>query len=192
MSVSHWRTAILVAAALVAGAIVGPPLAQAAATATGLVRIEGGGGTHLAKVSRSGQLSVNTGLATTPTGQLQVADASPKALITVFGSQTCATNGFYVPPRGKALIITAVNFYSTNLSSGSAELILYAGPKANPCGDRTSAGLVAENIQDVDMSQNQVFPSGIVVRAGDALALVAFNDTGSVQVYGYLVPASAA
>jgi hypothetical protein len=192
MSVPHWRTAALVVAALVAGAVVGSPLAQAAATATGLVRIEGGGSTHLAKVSKSGQLSVSTGLAITPAGQLQVAEASPKAVVTKVSAPNCKAGGFYAPPRGKALIITTVNFYDIPTSQGAAELALYEGPKASPCGNQTNAGLVTDSIQDADTSQNQVFPSGIVVPAGDALGLAQLNDSGQVQIYGYLVPASAA
>jgi hypothetical protein len=192
MSAPHWRTATLVTAALVAGAIVGPPLAQAAAAATGLVRIEGGGSTHIATVSKSGQLSVDIGLATTPTGQLQIAEASPKAVVTAISKPTCSASGFHAPPPGKALIITAVNFYSSATSSGLAQLALYEGPKASPCGGQSYVGLVAGVTQDGDVSQNQVFPSGIVVPAGDALGLAQLNDSGAVQIYGYLVPASAA
>ena len=191
MSVPGWRTAALVTAALVTGAIVGSPLAQAAATATGLVRIEGGGSTRQAIVSKSGQLSVNTGLATTPAGQLQIASASPKALVDVFGTQTCSANGFYAPPPGEALIITAVTFNSEATSS-FAQLSLFEGKKATPCGDHVSKGLIANGIQEGNGSLNQVFPSGIVVPAGDALGLTGVNDSGTAEIYGYLVPASAA
>ena len=51
---NRWRTAALVAGALLCGSVIGPPLAQAASA--GLVRLEGGGSSHLAKVSSSGQL----------------------------------------------------------------------------------------------------------------------------------------
>jgi hypothetical protein len=61
---STWRTASLVTGALLIGSLIGPPLAQSASSA--LVRIEGAGSAHVASVSKSGRLSVDAGLTTTP------------------------------------------------------------------------------------------------------------------------------
>jgi len=47
---SHWRTASLVAGALVVGTMIGSPLAQAASTA--LVHIEGAQSSNVASVNR--------------------------------------------------------------------------------------------------------------------------------------------
>ena len=63
-----WRTAALVATALLAGSIIGPPLVQAATT--GIVTIQGSGSSHRAKVSSTGQLSVNPN-ADVPAGALR-------------------------------------------------------------------------------------------------------------------------
>jgi hypothetical protein len=52
-----WRTAALVAVALLAGSVIGPPLVQAATA--GLVTIQGAGSSHRAQVNSKGQLSVN-------------------------------------------------------------------------------------------------------------------------------------
>jgi hypothetical protein len=189
----QWRSATVIAAALVAGAIVGPPLAQAAATATGLIRIEGGRTTHLAAVSKSGQLSVNAGLATTPTGQLQVAEASPADTVTVFAAHTptiCSAGGFYKIPAGKALIITSATFYDDAINVGMFHgLGLVAGPAAKPCTFDLAVAITPSSEDQV--TQNQVFSPGIAVPAGDSLALNAANDRGTVFIYGYLVPASA-
>jgi hypothetical protein len=188
----RWRTASMVAGALIVGSIVGPPLAQAAATATGLVRIEGAGSTAVAKVSKSGQLSVNTGMATTPTGQLQVAEASPKSVVTIFGTPSCAAGGIYTAPSGEALVITAINFYNWTATPGGHQLVLYEGTNEKPCGNIDNTGIVSAGVSDYDVSQNQVFPSGIVIPPGDTLGLYNFNDNGNVEIYGYLIPASAA
>src|SRR5262249_22220094 len=71
---SRWRTASLVAGALFIGSVIGTPLAQA--VSAGLVRIEGGHNANLAAVSKTGQLSVNAGLATTAAGQVKTTLAS--------------------------------------------------------------------------------------------------------------------
>ena len=190
MKVSNrWRMATLLAGALLAGTIIGPPIVQAATAS--LIRIEGGGSSHLATVSNSGQLSVNTGLASTPTRQLQVADASPSSLVNVWSNPNCSAGGIYTVPAGKALIITALNFYNWTGSPGSHQLVMYAGPPAAPCSSSAhplSAGVGTDN---GDSMVNQVYPSGIVVPAGDAVGLNTFNDSGSAELYGYLVPASA-
>jgi hypothetical protein len=164
----------VVSAALLAGMLVGPPLAHAASST--LVNIEGGNSTAEANVTRADQLE------TTPADAADVVAAFTQ-------SPTCAAGGFYTVPKGKALIITSVNFYV--LSQGQSEPVdmeLHSGPAATPCG-----GLLAAGVADstADTVQNQVFQPGIPVPAGDALAAVEENDLGSVEVYGYLVPKAA-
>ncbi len=39
-------------------------------------------------------------------------------------------------------------------------------------------------------TENQVFQPGIAIPAGDAIGFSEQNDSGAVQIYGYLVPAS--
>jgi hypothetical protein len=182
----HWRTASLVAVGLLIGTAIGPPLAQAAGTA--LVRIEGGHTTNLAAVSKSGELSVNPGLATTPTGQVKVAVASPSDSVVFFGLQSCASGGIYTIPAGKALIVTGATFIDNAQNLGNVHALeLAAGTPANPC----KSGLAEAAASTQLASQNQTFNPGIPVPAGDAIGLITDNDTGGAYVYGYLVPAAA-
>jgi len=183
---NRWRTTAIVAGALLCGSIVGPPLAQAASA--GLVRLEGGGSAHVAKVSASGRLSVDAGLPKTSTGQLNVAGANPRSIVVRFFAPSCAPGGVYKIPAGKALIITAVNFY--NVATNAIEvnqLFLEAGPVATPCKSPLAAGITPAD----NASENEVFPSGLPVPAGDALGMDEFNENGKAEIYGYLVPAAA-
>lgn len=183
---SRWRTASFLAGALLTGMIIGPPLAQAASA--GLVRLVGGGSSHVAKVSASGRLSVNAGLPVTSAGQVEVAGASAGSLVARFGYATCAQGGIYKIPSGKALIITAVNFYNGQQAPGGIHsIILTAGPSATPC----KKNLAAQTTANLTVSENQVFPTGIAVPAGDAVGLFSPDPVGSVEIYGYLVRAAA-
>jgi hypothetical protein len=181
----RWRTAALIAAALLAGSIIGPPLVQAATA--GLVTIQGAGSSHRAKVNSSGQLSVNPNLAQTGAGQVKAAPADPGKAVVIFSFPKCTANGVYRVPAGHALIITGVNFYNAAHTAGMEhELDLYAGPASSPCVNLLAAGL-APGTED-RISQSQVFNPGIPVPAGDALGVNATNELGSVEFYGYLVP----
>ena len=183
---SRWRTAGLVTGALLIGSVLGPPLARAAAA--GLVRIESGHGSDLAAVSRSGRLAVNAGLTTTAAGQLTVTAADFRSLVVASArGLNCAAGGFYKIPAGKALIITGVDFLTSAASSGGHSLFLAAGPAATPCHTIVAAAEETETF----VSQNQVFTPGIPVPAGDAVGLTNIRDTGSAELYGYLVPAAA-
>lgn len=116
------------AGALLIGSLIGPPLARAASAA--LVRIEGANSTHVAAVSKSGRLSVNAGLTTTPAGQVEVAPASPaNAVVVTTTSLKCGAGGVYKVPAGKALIITSVNFVLDAVSPSveGTGLLLLAG-----------------------------------------------------------------
>ena len=189
MQVSNrWRTASLVAGALLIGSVLGPPLARAAAA--GLVRIEGGHSSNLAAVSKTGRLSVNAGLTTTAAGQVTVAAADPRSLVVVLGNPpTCAAGGFYKIPAGKALIITGVTFHTVAVTAGDGHaLAVTAGPAAAPC---TVPLAIAAQQNEPIVTQYQAFSPGIPVPAGDALGLAISNDRGESLVYGYLVPAAA-
>jgi hypothetical protein len=190
---SSWRTASLVAGALLIGSLIGPPLAHAASAA--LIRIEGAHSTNVAAVSKSGRLSVNAGLTTTPSGQVEVAPASPaKTVVVTTGNNSlgCAAGGFYTVPAGKALIVTGVNFDLDAVSPNveGTGLVVLAGPVAHPC--KSLVGVADAPIGTDFETVDQVYPSGVPVPAGDALALTpAVNDDGIATIYGYLVPAAA-
>jgi hypothetical protein len=182
---SKWRTASLVAGALLTGSVIGPPLVQAASA--GLVRIEGSRSTNVAVVSRKGQLSVNAGLTTTAAGQLTVAPASPLNIVVATGGLFCAAGGFYAPPKGKALIITGADFILESSAPGAHQQLLEVGPRATPCQSFAAAAAATDSLA----TQNQVFDPGIPVPAGDAVGLEGSNEDGIIGIYGYLVPASA-
>jgi hypothetical protein len=188
---SRWRTAALVAAALFAGSIIGPPLVQAATAS--LVTIQGPGGTNKASVNSTGQLSVNPHLTQTKAGQVETAEADAGSAIVASGSTTCsggADESFYTIPSGKALIITSVTFLNDAMTSGiGTQGILKAGPASNPCAKFLATGITSSS--DNDGSLNQVFQPGIPVPVGDALGLDEGNNFAGILVYGYLVPASA-
>ena len=165
---TSWRTAALAGGALLAGTFIGQPVVQAATA--GLVTIQGGTSTNKAAVTKA--------------GQLETTEASASSLVSVLGHPTCSGDGFYTVPAGKALIVTAVNFYDHNQAqSGSVESDLFAGPVATPCSTLLTAG-----ISTTDIVLNQTFQPGIAVPGGDALGNETLNDAGSVQIYGYLVP----
>ncbi|MBV9484528.1 MAG: hypothetical protein JO246_00560 [Frankiaceae bacterium] len=136
-----------------------------AATAT-VVAIQGGGGTNLAKVTNS--------------GQLLAVPAVPTNLFNVFlyGGGSCTPS--YMPPAGKALVITAVTFFNHPATS-PGELDLYSGD----CAQFLTAA-----VSPTDQSSTQSFPSGLVVRGGQGLTLATVTDNGSAVVSGYFVPAS--
>ena len=179
-----WSVAALAAGALLVGTVIGPTVVQAATA--GLVRLEGGGSSHLAKVSASGRLSVDAGLSETPANQILAAEASPSSFVTAIGLATCPT-ALYKIPRGKAFILTGVDFdnISADNTNGEQFVIMY-GPSASPCTfDAAAAGSSA-----LLETENQVFQPGIAIPAGDAIGISGQNDMGAAQIYGYLVPAS--
>jgi hypothetical protein len=178
----------LVAGALLIGSVFGTPLAQA--VSAGLVRVEGGHSANLAAVSKTGRLSVDAGLASTPAGQVKIALASPADSVAVLSGATCGANGIYKIPPGKALIITGATFSNFAQTAGREHnLNLEAGPAATPCMFSLSFSIAPSTVDDV--SQNQVFSPGIAVPAGDAIGLAEGNENGAVEFYGYLVPAAA-
>jgi hypothetical protein len=192
---ANWRTTALVAAALLVGSIAGPPLASAAVAAAGLTVIGGGHGSGQAAV-RNGALSVNADLPTTAAGQLQAAEASPSRLVHVIGDDDAATasicNTLYVVPKHDALIVTGGDLFAFAASTSTTvnQLAVETGPASAPCGGNRTifAGLVTANAAD---TSNQSFQPGIAVPAGDAVGMTGDNESGTVILYGYLVPAAA-
>jgi len=142
----------------------------------------------LAKVNSSGQLSVNPNLAKTGAGQVEAAPADPGKAVRIFAFPSCAAGGIYTVPAGKALIITGVDFYNSADNLGTAhELDLTAGPAAGPCVNILAGGIAPASEDRI--SQSQAFSPGIPVPAGDAVGVAEANELGSVELYGYLVPA---
>jgi hypothetical protein len=156
-----------------------------AATAS-LVSIKGAGSKHEVKVTKSGQLAVDAGKQTAA-GQLLTASANPAAMVHAQVLDRCNSTGNYVVPKGKALVVTAATFFEQHSTGGYGELDLYVGTAKSPCNDFVGAAA-----GDSDLSQNQSFGAGLVVPAGGAMAAVDNNVTGSVEIYGYLMPASEA
>jgi hypothetical protein len=169
ISRSGWLVTGVVAALLLV------PTAATAVAVTSIVTIKGG--------TAAGQASV------TGANQLLTSAADPKAFVNAFSgtATTCSAGGFYTVPAGKALIITAVNFYfGQPPTSGEIAEELFDGASATPCSTLVTSGVSA-----AAASQNQVFQPGVAVPAGDSLGWEGLNVNGSVQVYGYLVPSTA-
>lgn len=171
--------------ALLVGATVGPTVVHAATA--GLVRLQGGGSTHVAKVNSKGQLSVTDGSAHTKAGQIQATVASAGQTVTKFGFANCSSGGFYKVPTGKALIITGITFFNHPNGAGVDEQDVFIGPASTPCSTFVAAGIT----DGAHSSIPQTFSPGIPVPAGDALGAESVNDSGSFMVYGYLVQAGA-
>jgi hypothetical protein len=164
-----WRTALLIAAALIAGTFLGPPVVQAATAS--LVTIQGSGSTSQVKVTKA--------------GQLEETPIDPASAVTVLGTPACTASGFYTIPAGKALIITGVSFSnSAAVENERVEFTLTAGPTSTPCMDTLASGVDS----DVTLTLSQDFQPGIPVPAGDCLGMTQINNNGTAEIYGYLVP----
>jgi hypothetical protein len=182
----RWPVAAVAAGALLVGTIIGPTVGQAATA--GLVRLEGGGSSHVATVNAAGQLSVNPGLAETPAHQILAAEANPLSYVTAIGLANCSAGGIYKIPTGQALILTGADFDNISANGTSFEqMAVTYGPSATPCSFFAAVGGSTVSVH----TENQVFQPGIAIPAGDAIGLSGQNDSGAVQIYGYLVPASA-
>jgi hypothetical protein len=181
----RWTIVALVSAALLVGTALGPAVVDAATAS--LVRVEGGGSMHVAKVNAAGQLSVTDSTHHTKAGQLQVATAAPGQSVTLFFGPTCKAGGDYTVPRGKALIITGLTFLNlaANPARPSAQVV-QIGPAASPC--KTTVAVAASSSEEESLSQT--FDPGIAVPAGDAVGGQGVNGQGAVALYGYLVPAA--
>lgn len=182
----HWITVALTGAALLVGTVLAPTVVQAATA--GLVRIEGGGSTHVATVNTAGQLSVTDGTQHSRAGQLKVVTSDPgKAVVQFLSSLTCSAGGSYTAPPGKALIITGLTFYNIPTGGTPDAQEVLVGPAATPC----SGSLVAAGLgPGTNTTLPQTFDPGIPVPAGYAVGGHEVDDHGSVSLYGYLVPAA--
>lgn len=103
---NSWRTVALVAGSLLVGSLIGPPLVQAATA--GLVTIQGAKSTNKARVSGTGELSVNPNLKQTAAGQLLVTEVAPSSFYqpAPINYSTTAFLPVATPPSGKAVVIT--------------------------------------------------------------------------------------
>ncbi len=151
-----------------------------------LVRLEGGGSSHVAKVSSAGQLSVNPWLTQTAAHQILAAEASPSSYVTAIVTPNCTNGGFYHIPPGDAFILTGAEFDLVGEPSPPEGLILYYGPSATPCTSEAAFSASEEE----EATDHQVFQPGIAIPAGDALGVESQGSAGGAEVYGYLVPAS--
>lgn len=119
-----------------------------------------------------------------PAGQLLTNEADPSSFVTTPLIDSC-TSGSYTVPSGFAFIITAVNSYP---HSTTGEIDLFDGPASSPCESLLEATLTPSTANTV----HQDFQPGIAVPAGDGLGVDnEAGASGTVEVYGYLVPAVA-
>jgi hypothetical protein len=188
-----WRVVGLVAIGVLVGSVIGPPIVQAASS---LVTIQGAGSTHKAKVDSTGRLLTNikgttkiTGVGVNKASQLFTGQAAPTNYQAIFIPATpdCTTPSYTVPV-GKALIVTGTTYFLFSSSAGTEFDILLATGGGGTCTGFVSAGTTQNTAETV----NQTYPTGIPIPTGTELsALQEGSGSGSMFVYGYLVPAGA-
>jgi hypothetical protein len=114
-------------------------------------------------------------------------DTTPANLIRIFAGATSSCSNVYTIPAGKALILKSMSVYMHTAGSPGSDVEAVVYPAAN-CG----GGFVAAAISDrAHETVFQTFGSGIGVPTGRTISTLGFNNSGTLYLYGYLVPASA-
>jgi hypothetical protein len=187
----RWRTVALVAGSLLAGSLIGPPLVQAATAS--LVTIQGAKSTNQAKVSSTGELSVNPNLTQTAARQLLATEVAPSSfyqpgMINLPTTPTFAPVA--TPPSGTALVLTYLHTdFAADPTPGQGNDAVYIVGKA-ACTARVGTFEVVIN-PATDGEQDTPLSPGLGIPSGDALC--ATQGAGVVAaggVSGYTVPSS--
>ncbi len=187
----RWRTVALVAGSLLAGSLVGPPLVQAATA--GLVTIQGAKSTNQAKVSSTGELSVNPNLTQTAAGQLLTTEVAPSSFYQPGMVNLTPTPTFVpvaTPPSGTALVLTYLHTdFAADPTPGQGNDAVYIVGNA-ACTARVGTFEVVIN-PAMDGEQDTPLSPGLGIPSGDALCAaegVVISAAGGVS--GYTVPSS--
>jgi hypothetical protein len=171
-----------------------------AVAATGAVTIaDPSHPSHKAHVSSTGALSVagKVGINGTVSvagsvavhGGVTASESPPSSFVRAFANTalTCMDGNVYTVPAGKELIVTSFVFTLHNTGGAGAEtaMVVYSGAPAGTC----DTVLAQYNTTDAVSTAQQTFQPGIAVPAGQSVKFVETNGTGSMSMYGYLVPA---
>jgi hypothetical protein len=154
---------------------------------------------HKAHVSSAGALSVagkvsiggtvNVAGSVAVHGGVTATEAPPASFVRGFANtlNSCITDEAYTVPTGKTLIITSIVFTVHNTGGAGADTIMevMSGPPGGACSNI----LAQYDTSDLVSTAQQTFQPGIVVPSGLAVKVGESNGTGSMRMYGYLVPA---
>jgi hypothetical protein len=163
----HMSTGAWIFTGLVTAAVVAPTAVYAAATST--VAIGNANGAATATVTGNHQLLTTT--------------VAPKDVVHAVGSASNSCAAVYVPPAGKAIVLTSVTYDMFNNTAGNQNFAVLTGLAGAACTgpyDVVDTDLVNE-------SETRIFPIGLPMPSVGIQA-----SGGTVQVYltGYLIPAS--
>jgi hypothetical protein len=124
--------------------------------------------------------------AMTVDGSVTATEASAANFVRVFAATSSTCSNAYTIPSGKALILKSMQAFIHNAGSpgSDAEAIVY---NAANCSGSLVAAAISDRAHE-NVAQN--FEPGIAIPAGHVVATQGFGDSGSVMLYGYLVPAS--
>jgi hypothetical protein len=116
-----------------------------------------------------------------------ITDATPANLVRIFAGAGSSCSNVYTIPAGKALILKSMTAYMHTAGSPGSDVEAIVYPAAN-CASALAAAAISDRAHETVF---QTFGSGIGVPAGRTISTLGFNTSGTVHLYGYLVPASA-
>lgn len=190
---NNWRTVALVTVSLLAGSVLGPPLVQAAVQATaGLVTIQGAKSTNKARVSGTGELSVNPNLKQTPAGQLLATEVAPSSFYqpAPVDYSKSAILPVATPPSGKAVVITYLHTdIGEDPTPGQGNDVIYIiGNSA--CTMRVGNWEAIINPATDGEQDTPLYP-GLAIPTGESLCATEGGGVAAAGgVSGYTVPSS--
>jgi hypothetical protein len=160
MSTGAW-----IATGLVAAAIIAPTVVYAAATST---------------VAIGTPTNTNT-VGITATHQLLTAMVSPSSVVrTGIATSALSCTRTYLPPAGKAIVVTEVTYRVGTGTEGNDSWAELADEGCNNTYD------IAETVRAYD-SQTRTFPTGLPMAS---ISIRSGPGTAIVFITGYLIPAS--
>jgi preprotein translocase subunit Sec61beta len=189
----QWKPRHVVAIAFAIVLVVAlAPLGVAAATGNLVNIADPERASRMARVSTTGALRVSTGAeVVSVAGAVTATEARPSMYVR-FGlnqSNGCQSGSSYAIPAGKALIIkTVTSFLHDAGGAGATEGLIMTGPLEVPCSQIIASASTGSTTAETVV---QNFEPGIAVPAGQLVTGYGWDNNGSSQVYGYLVPASA-
>jgi hypothetical protein len=141
-----------------------------------------------ASVDASKRLKVGDGSgAMTVDGSVLAPETTPANLVRIFAAASSSCSNAYTIPAGKALILKSMSAYMHTAGSPGSDVEAIVYPVAN-CGGALAAAAISDRAHETVF---QTFGSGIGVPAGRTISTLGFNASGTLYLYGYLVPASA-
>ncbi|HEY3833359.1 MAG TPA: hypothetical protein VGO03_13765 [Acidimicrobiia bacterium] len=173
--------------------IIAFPFAAFAVTGNNVFVTDATSGVH-AKVNNLGQLDTTAVVS----GAVTAPPAAPSSMVALFPVQVTASEddcAFYTPPAGQALVITRIDAYPY-APSGTVYIALSASNRINASSGCTpNKPLSYEDFVAGNPPHVIDLGAGVALAHGHYLNLTARGNGGgggaTLNIYGYLVPASA-